>query len=356
MQPEVPPAATRAIRRGKDSFTGEDSEVTLHDWLPSLQRAAAWNGWTDGELILQLAGHLRGRALQEWNLLDPEEEDTYDEAVAALRGRLEAGGQTLAAQDFRHMEQKEEEPVRDFIRRLEKTFKITYGRDPMSGETRDTLLHGQLQEGLRQAIMSAPAVSGAQSYKGLCLAAKNEERRLSELRKRRQYHKAAPPPRRNEGTPPKFQESRARHCEDTTPHYADQRPRRQPFSNPKVCTHCGRFGHLVGDCRQKKTESTGPTSDRKKSTHTNQVMSDPASMDPALMDLLFSSSDEEPDVRIVRVHDEGSQPRCAPVQVQGIPGYGIIDSGADITIISGGLFRKVATAARLRKKDLQPPD
>ena len=40
---------TRGARRGKappvDPSTGEDAETTLDDWLPSLQRAAEWNGW-----------------------------------------------------------------------------------------------------------------------------------------------------------------------------------------------------------------------------------------------------------------------------------------------------------------------
>ena len=51
----------------------------------------------------------------------------------------------------------------------------------MTEETRKTLLHGQLQEGLRYALMKAPAVSGARDYQELCTAAKNEERRLNEL-------------------------------------------------------------------------------------------------------------------------------------------------------------------------------
>ena len=49
--PVVPPipvvASTRPTRRGKappvDSFSGEDAETTMDDWLPSLQRAAEWN-------------------------------------------------------------------------------------------------------------------------------------------------------------------------------------------------------------------------------------------------------------------------------------------------------------------------
>ena len=53
----------------------------------------------------------------------------------------------------------------------------------MSVETRDVLLYGKLQDGLRIDLVSkAPAISGAQSYKELCIAAKNEERRLAELK------------------------------------------------------------------------------------------------------------------------------------------------------------------------------
>ncbi len=44
----------------------------------------------------------------------------------------------------------------------------------MSSETRDALLHGQLQDGLKYEIMKAPTVSGLQMYKELCLAAQNE--------------------------------------------------------------------------------------------------------------------------------------------------------------------------------------
>ena len=51
----------------------------------------------------------------------------------------------------------------------------------------DALLHGQLQEGLRQHLMEAPAVSGAPTYSVLCCATKNEERHQAELKKRKQY-------------------------------------------------------------------------------------------------------------------------------------------------------------------------
>ena len=80
----------------------------------------------------------------------------------------------MAAQDFRHTVQGETELVADFIRRLERTFQIAYGRDGMSTETRDTLLHSQLQEGLRYDLMRGSAVSGAQTYKELALLLKTK--------------------------------------------------------------------------------------------------------------------------------------------------------------------------------------
>ena len=60
------------------------------------------------------------------------------------------------------------------------------------------------------------------------------------------------------------------------------------------------------------------------------------------MDLLFSDSDDEA--------------KCVPVLVQGVPAYGIVDSAADITIIGGRPFRKVASEAWLKKRNLKPSD
>ena len=40
----------------------------------------------------------------------------------------------------------------------------------MTTETRNALLHGQLQDSLKQELMRALAVSGAQSFLELCVA------------------------------------------------------------------------------------------------------------------------------------------------------------------------------------------
>ena len=188
-EPPVAPLPTLLTEqcRGKappiDSFNGEDSEIWFDDWIPTLERASSWNGWTEDERLVQSAGHLRGKALQKWNLIPPAECQTYQSSTAALRMCLDHGNKTLADLDFRHITQKETESVSDFIRRLECTFQIAFGRDPMSAETGDVLLNGKLQDDLQIDLVSrAPAISGAQNYQELCIAAKNEERRLAELK------------------------------------------------------------------------------------------------------------------------------------------------------------------------------
>ncbi len=111
-------------------------------WLPSLIRAAKWNDWTETEQLIQLAGHLRGCALQEWNLMEEGDQTSWDKCLTVLQERLDQGTKVLATQDFRHTVQEEMEGVADFIRRLERVFHIAYGRESMSKETRQSFLYG----------------------------------------------------------------------------------------------------------------------------------------------------------------------------------------------------------------------
>jgi len=73
-------------------------------------------------------------------------------------------------------------------------------------------------------------------------------------------------------------------------------------------------------------------------------------------DLLYSSDSEDEGVRQIRVADEGSRPQLAHVIVHGVPADGVIDTGADITIMGQELFARVAAAAKLRKKNFRKAD
>jgi len=59
---------------------------------------------------------------------------------------------------------------------------------------------------------------------------------------------------------------------------------------------------------------------------------------------------------MVRIEDKGSRPRKVTMPIQGIPAQGVIDSGADITIINADLFKNIATAVELRKRAFKQPD
>ena len=72
---------------------------------------------------MQLVGHLRDRALQEWSLLRTAERETLDAAVGAMRTRLDTSCRTVAAQDFYHAAQREGESVSSYISRLEQLFR-----------------------------------------------------------------------------------------------------------------------------------------------------------------------------------------------------------------------------------------
>ena len=239
--------------------------------------------------------------------------------------------------------------VADFIRRLERTFRIAYGRDAMSSETRDTLLYCQLQEGLRYELMKGPAVSGATKYQELCVAAKNEEKRLAELQRRQQYSKSI------QSLTPRPRQPQTDHVPKTPADISRRQVHKPDGVETKKCFFCKKPGHLMRDCRKRRDGNSGFNRPAATKQVTVENMSEVGQPNP--YDLLFSSeSEDEQDVKQIRVMDHGSQSKLARVIVQGVPADGLIDTGADITIMGRELFARVAAVAKLRKKNFRKPD
>jgi len=58
----------------------------------------------------------------------------------------------------------------------------------------------------------------------------------------------------------------------------------------------------------------------------------------------------------VLICDQGSRPQYVNIKIQGVSTSGVIDTGADITIMGGELFKKIAEAAKLKKRDFKKAD
>ena len=186
--------------------------------------------------------------------------------------------------------------------------------------------------------MKASSVSGAGTYQALCLAAKNKERRLAELRKRHLYKKSLPGHSQTTVAP-------------SQSHKRGQGERRPPpkdrgsGKSTRDATTVMRLATFQ-KTEKPRTESKGrseakpPSNTRNSSTaNTRQVATTKPAEDP--LDFLLSESDDEA-VKKVELRDEGSVPKCVSVLIQGVAATGLIDSGEDITIMGGELFKRVA--------------
>ena len=257
-------------RRGKappvDPFKASDPEVRFDDWLPTLERAANWNGWSEG-------------------------------------ARLDPGSCALAAQEFRNALQREKESVSDYITRLERSFQIAYGHERLTLETRDAFLFSQLQAGLKLTLMESPAVSGSSSYRQLCVAAKQEEKRLMELKRRRQHQE-----RQVRNQDMRYMSNNQLAVQSSKDSASMATSSGRP---PRECYVCGKTDNLAKQCRQRKSESI-PTEDNRHKrakepaavTKVVRSTNKPQASDP--MNYLCSDSDTDGSINVVRITDQGS--------------------------------------------------
>ena len=149
--------------------------------------------------------------------------------------------------------------------------------------------------------------------------------------------------------------------------------RQEPQSLPAAptsrrCYICNGTDHIAKYCKATKSDS-GRNSHNSKNTATTfqpgakkveggDVEGDDEALQPdvdSILQLLYSDTeDSDESVNTIRVNDRGSLPQCVHVLIQDVPVYGIIDTAADITIIGGQLFCKVASVAHQKKKHFKP--
>lgn len=97
---------------------------------------------------------------------------------------------------------------------------------------------------------------------------------------------------------------------------------------PRQCYVCGGTDHLARSCR-KKTESTGQTK-QNQGAGARMVTTREDPLDSLQPDSCATPGD-------IKTVCKSSKPREVLVDVQGVPATGVIDSGADITIMGAEL-------------------
>ena len=118
-------------------------------WLPTLERASTWNGWSGDELLLQLAGErIASLTTQDETIIYTAQKHTCmhmcmrrvhtelnmiqvhtgyaPQRVSPTGVESHEPGKQVDLPG-RRISQGDVEKVADFIRRLEQTFKIAYG-------------------------------------------------------------------------------------------------------------------------------------------------------------------------------------------------------------------------------------
>jgi len=185
------------------------------------------------------------------------------------------------------------------------------------------------------------------TYQELCMVAKHEEKRQTELKKCQEYNYSLRSGQRDKTT---------RSSRNNKFNFSQGAKSTVKDVSNKI--RCHKLGHVAANCKpaNKEKRATGNLGQKKGSTKQGQVGSADSVQPPkqgkvksALSDELdllavLHSSDSDGSVGAVSVNDQGSKPQYVNVTIQGVPTPGIIDKGADITIMGGELFKKIADA------------
>ena len=204
----------------------------------------------------------------------------------------------------------------------------------MSTETKNVLLYGKLQDGLRIDLFSkAPAILGTQNYQELYMAARNKEKCLAKLKRKRQYA---------QGTSGQFQPDKSQQ-QPSVIKKEDQQGK-VIFRKQVKCYTCGSPNHLAHDCQVPTTESRAKTRMAKTDTECDKLNDFPEIAEylfPSSISLLASMS---------VIQSEVTTPKCIEVQIEGVPIRGIVDTSSDITIITGPAFREIVNISKVPKR------
>ena len=137
---------------------------------------------------------------------------------------------------------------------------------------------------------------------------------------------------------------------------------KQFYKQQLRCYVCNSPNHLTRDCKVQKAESEGKSNLPRKNRVIRgsnrpgvEASSPEKNQFQKVVEILFpSNSTTSPTVGQGTCQGEEGSPQSVTVKIEGIPVTGIIDTGSDISIVSGDLLKTVVNAAELKKEDFKP--
>ena len=328
------------------SYTGEGKQAVddgFERWLERFNERSKVAGWTSEQQLYQLKVHLDQTASDVFRMLPESERNTFDKAVAALRGRFKPKDiEELRGIEFHHLMQGSEsiEQLGITVQRL--------GRRAFPSMTEkefDRLLKGRFFQALlvkwqRKLEAPKPGETFLELYsRALMLEQYEKQYAASAAAHSDQGGRRGDRERPTRAQPPSSQPS------------AEVASRSGRPARDVTCYHCKQKGHLRRNC-PRRIEAPGRSQVSSTSVVAAQSTNGAQSADQLLLQeraLLDGSM-----THTVR-SSNGDAGAVGPtlfvdVMVEGLPTKAMIDTGSQSTIISRALLREVGEHLRSRRQ------
>jgi hypothetical protein len=343
------------------TFDGNSREEGAYKrWVAKIGKHTELLHWSDRDQLLQFELHLTGKAERVYEVLPPEEKQTFASATEALGRRIQpAKREALASAQLLRRKQKAGESVDDYVREFERLFEDSYGHRADIDAAfkavlkRDLFVQGLLLKWQEKVLPTTKAFPDALH---LARTAEEQERQLGLM-----HHRHNLPRKDGAGKDPVGKQP--------PKELSGQSPEgQQPAHTSKNwirCYRCQGLGHRSRECPlRKSTEargSTGETQPGSSSTVTAADAEDPSDRCRRLQqewaDAEFArlSKAYTPEVPVDAVKGALGPLWYAEVNIAGTPVRAMVDTGSSATIIAFPTFQKIGAKAAIPRSALRKP-
>lgn len=289
----------------------DETKDDLDDYLRRFERIASAQSWPEENWAVRLSSVLRGKALQLYNSLDDSTASQYNRLKKALRERFRLTADTYR-QRLRNAKLQEGETFTQFTARLHLSLRRwieTAGKNQSFEDVCDVMVLEQMMNSVPPEIATFVREHEPKSAE--------EAASFAQL-----YVEAHARPQQKSFKNPTSK------LDDNAKSLVDSTPQSKPVER-RICHYCKKPGHIKKDCRKYKTDN---------GIHCVEVRREERS-DFEIPELCLDCSKNH------------FQPRCR-VWIDGRPGEGLRDTGADVVVVRSSFVPPQAYTDREMKISL----